>query len=142
MAVIVDYAHTPDGIKAATDAARGAVAGKVIVVFGAGGDRDHGKRPLMGAAASAADIVVITNDNPRSEDPAEIAQQIASGVAAPRTIVDLDRRSAIFEAVRLAEPGGVVLILGKGHEQGQVFGDRTVPFDDRDVALQALEARP
>ncbi|GBD84676.1 UDP-N-acetylmuramoyl-L-alanyl-D-glutamate--2, 6-diaminopimelate ligase [bacterium BMS3Abin02] len=141
VAVIVDYAHTPDGIGAAIDAARGAVPGRVIVVFGAGGDRDHGKRPLMGAAASCADIVVVTNDNPRSEDPAEIADQVASGVVGSEPLIDLDRRSAIFEAVRIAEPGDIVLILGKGHEQGQEFADRTVPFDDREVAREALEAR-
>jgi len=139
VAVIVDYAHTPDGIEAAVDAARRAVSGKVIVVFGAGGDRDHGKRPLMGAAASVADIVVVTNDNPRSESPADIADQIIAGVAAARTLVILDRETAILEAVGLAEPGDVVLILGKGHEQGQTFADRTVPFDDRAVARHALK---
>ncbi|NOY55028.1 MAG: UDP-N-acetylmuramoyl-L-alanyl-D-glutamate--2,6-diaminopimelate ligase [Actinobacteria bacterium] len=141
VAVIVDYAHTPDGIEAAIDAARGAVPGRVIVVFGAGGDRDHGKRPLMGAAASSADIVVITNDNPRSEDPAAIADQVASGMNGSEALINLDRRSAIFEAVRVAEPGDIVLILGKGHERVQEFADRTVPFDDREVAREALESR-
>ncbi|NIA24190.1 MAG: UDP-N-acetylmuramoyl-L-alanyl-D-glutamate--2,6-diaminopimelate ligase [Gammaproteobacteria bacterium] len=141
VAVIVDYAHTPDGIEAAIDAARRAVPGRVIVVFGAGGDRDRRKRPFMGSAASSADVVIITNDNPRSEDPAEIADQVASGVVGSEALINLDRRRAIFEAVRMAEPGDIVLILGKGHEQSQEFANRTVPFDDREVARQALEAR-
>jgi UDP-N-acetylmuramoyl-L-alanyl-D-glutamate--2,6-diaminopimelate ligase len=138
VAVIVDYAHTPDGIKAAIDAARAATTGRITVVFGAGGDRDHRKRPLMGAAASNADTVMLTNDNPRSEDPASIAEQVASGITASAVLVQLDRRKAIFQAVELAEPGDTVLILGKGHETTQVFADRTVHFDDREVAREAL----
>ncbi len=139
VAVIVDYAHTPDGIRVAIEAARRAGHGRVIVVFGAGGDRDHAKRALMGTAASSADIIIVTNDNPRSEDPAEIAEQVVSGIAGTRTLVRLDRRSAIGEAIGLAVPGDIVLILGKGHEQGQTFSDRTIPFDDRDVAREVLE---
>jgi len=95
----------------------------------------------MGAAASAADIVIVTNDNPRSEDPEAIAHAVASGVAAGEPIVELDRERAIFEAVRRADDGDIVLVLGKGHEVTQTFKDRTVHFDDREVARRALGAR-
>jgi UDP-N-acetylmuramoyl-L-alanyl-D-glutamate--2,6-diaminopimelate ligase len=141
VSVIVDYAHTPDGIRVVVEAARRATNGLVTVVLGAGGDRDQLKRPLMGAAASSATTVIVTSDNPRSEDPATIARAVASGVTADHLIVELDRREAIFEAVRRSEPGDLVLVLGKGHETTQTFKDRTVHFDDREVAREALEAR-
>jgi UDP-N-acetylmuramoyl-L-alanyl-D-glutamate--2,6-diaminopimelate ligase len=142
--VLVDYAHTPDALRHALAAAR-ALAGdrRVAVVFGCGGDRDAGKRPAMGEAAAAADLVVVTSDNPRSEDPAAIAAAAAEGVrrAGRDPVVELDRRAAIAMAVGWAAAGDVVLVAGKGHEQGQVIGDVTVPFDDRVVAREALEAR-
>jgi len=141
ISVIVDYAHTPDGIRAVIEAARVATPGRVIVVVGAGGDRDQSKRAAMGAAASAADQVIVTSDNPRSEDPAVIAEAVRSGIAMGDPIIELDRRKAIFNAVRVASEGDVVLVLGKGHETTQAFKDRTVHFDDREVARAALEAR-
>jgi UDP-N-acetylmuramoyl-L-alanyl-D-glutamate--2,6-diaminopimelate ligase len=146
-AVIVDYSHTPDSLDNALRAAREIADGRVIAVFGAGGDRDRAKRPLMGAAAaSGADVAIITSDNPRNEDPEAIIAAVASGVAgverraATESIVD--RREAIERAVALARPGDVVVVAGKGHEQGQEFeGGRTVPFDDVTVAREALRAR-
>ncbi|MFZ0493185.1 MAG: UDP-N-acetylmuramoyl-L-alanyl-D-glutamate--2,6-diaminopimelate ligase [Acidimicrobiia bacterium] len=141
ISVIVDYAHTPDGIRAVIEAARMAAPGRVIVVVGAGGDRDQSKRAAMGTAASAADLVIVTSDNPRSEDPAVIAEAVRSGIAMGDPIIELDRRKAIFNAVRVASEGDVVLVLGKGHETTQAFKDRTVHFDDREVARAALEAR-
>lgn len=141
VSVIVDYAHTPDGIRAVVAAARDATEGRVIAVIGAGGDRDQDKRPAMGLAASAADIVIVTSDNPRSEDPATIAASVASGVTG-EAIIELDRELAILDAVRRAGDGDIVLVLGKGHEMTQTFKDRTVHFDDREVAQRALEARP
>jgi UDP-N-acetylmuramoyl-L-alanyl-D-glutamate--2,6-diaminopimelate ligase len=142
--VLVDYAHTPDALAHALVAARDLAApdGRVAVVFGCGGDRDAAKRPEMGAAAAAADLVLVTNDNPRSEDPHAIADAAAVGVraagGAPR--VELDRRAAIEDAVAWARPGDVVLVAGKGHETGQTVAGETVPFDDRVVAREALEA--
>ncbi len=138
--VIVDYAHTPEGIDAAVSAARAISDAAVIVVVGAGGDRDRLKRPRMGSAAAAADIAIITSDNPRTEDPLSIIAEVVSGVgAAP---VDLrivpDRRSAIRAAVGSAGDGDVILILGKGHEQGQEVHGRVEPFDDRVVAREEL----
>jgi len=141
--VVVDYAHTPDGVAAVIGAARGLVGGgRVIAVVGAGGDRDRAKRPLMGAAAAAADLAFITSDNPRSEDPAAIIAEVLAGAAAgPAEVrVEADRREAIREALRAAGPGDVVLILGKGHETGQQFADRVVPFDDRVVAREEARA--
>jgi UDP-N-acetylmuramoyl-L-alanyl-D-glutamate--2,6-diaminopimelate ligase len=143
--VIVDYAHKPDALEKVLRAAR-ELAGErhVICVVGAGGDRDRGKRAVMGRLASElADVAIITSDNPRSEDPETIAAEIVSG-AAGEVEVELDRAAAIGRAVALAQPGDVVLIAGKGAEQGQEFADRTVPFDDRETAketLRALEAR-
>jgi UDP-N-acetylmuramoyl-L-alanyl-D-glutamate--2,6-diaminopimelate ligase len=142
--VIVDYAHKPDALDQALTAARELVtgAGELTVVFGAGGDRDRAKRPLMGeVAARLADHVVLTDDNPRSEDPAEILAAIAAGVPATarhRVRTEPDRRRAIGQAVAAARPGGVVVIAGKGHETTQVVGDRVFPFDDRAVAREAL----
>jgi UDP-N-acetylmuramoyl-L-alanyl-D-glutamate--2,6-diaminopimelate ligase len=137
--VIVDYAHKPDALEKVLRAARELADGnRVIVVVGAGGDRDRGKRPLMGKlAAELADVAIITSDNPRSEDPEAIVAEIAAGAERP-VEVELDRAVAIAHAVELAQPGDVVLIAGKGAEQGQEFADRTVPFDDREAAKEAL----
>jgi UDP-N-acetylmuramoyl-L-alanyl-D-glutamate--2,6-diaminopimelate ligase len=139
--VIVDYAHKPDALEKALRAARELAGGKqVICVVGAGGDRDRGKRALMGRLASSlADVAIVTSDNPRSEDPEEIAAEIVSGGDGDVEI-ELDRAAAIGQAIELARPGDVVLIVGKGAEQGQEFADRTVPFDDRVAAKEALEA--
>jgi UDP-N-acetylmuramoyl-L-alanyl-D-glutamate--2,6-diaminopimelate ligase len=139
--VIVDYAHKPDALEKVLRAARElAGEGHVICVVGAGGDRDRGKRAVMGRLASElADVAIVTSDNPRSEDPEAIAAEIVSG-AAGEVDVQLDRAAAIGRAVALAEPGDVVLIAGKGAEQGQEFADRTVPFDDREAAKEALRA--
>jgi UDP-N-acetylmuramoyl-L-alanyl-D-glutamate--2,6-diaminopimelate ligase len=137
--VVVDYAHTPDGVAAVIGTARSLVGrGRVIAVVGAGGDRDRAKRPLMGAAAAAADLAVITSDNPRSEDPAAIIREVLAGTAGGRAEVrvEADRRLAIRGALQAASAGDVVLILGKGHETGQQFADRTLPFDDREVARE------
>jgi len=146
--VVVDYAHTPDGLEeviAAADAAIGE-RGRVIVVFGAGGDRDREKRPAMGAtAAHLADLAIVTSDNPRSEDPAAIAEEILAGIDPAdrgRVDVELDRAAAIARAISLAEPGDMVIVAGKGHETTQTVGDRRIPFDDREVARQALDRRP
>jgi len=139
--VIVDYAHKPDALEKVLRAAR-ELAGdrRVICVVGAGGDRDRGKRALMGRLASElADVAIVTSDNPRSEDPEAIAAEILSG-ANGEVEVELDRAAAIGRAVELARPGDVVLIAGKGAEQGQEFADRTVPFDDREAAKEALKA--
>jgi len=116
---------------------------RVIVVFGAGGDRDRAKRPLMGQMAEdLADLVVVTTDNARSEDPAAIAAEIRAGLRDPSVaLVELDRRVAIGLAVGAARPGDVVVVAGKGHEQGQTAGGVTVPFDDREVARTCLEDR-
>ncbi len=141
--VIVDFAHTPDGLDKAVSAAREiAGAGRVLVVFGAGGDRDRTKRPLMGAAVGAADRVVITNDNPRSEDPERIAAEILAGVSDPeRVTVQLDRAAAIATALDAATSGDVVLIAGKGHETTQTIGTTVTAFDDREVVRKLLVRR-
>ncbi|MFP5297446.1 MAG: UDP-N-acetylmuramoyl-L-alanyl-D-glutamate--2,6-diaminopimelate ligase [Actinomycetota bacterium] len=147
--VVVDYAHTPDSLDNVLVAARrlaSARGGRVIAVFGAGGDRDRGKRPLMGmAAARNADVVVVTSDNPRSEDPEAIIGEILEGVGTVRAegpdAVHVDRRAAIEYAVAAAKDGDVVVIAGKGHETGQQFADRTIPFDDRIVAREVLSER-
>ncbi len=141
--VAVDYAHTPDGLEQLLSAGRElAGTGRVIVVFGAGGDRDHDKRPLMGeAAARLADVVVLTTDNPRSEDPAAISREVQQGMATVDHLqVEPDRAAAIALAVASARPGDVVLVAGKGHETTQTVGDRVVEFDDRVVARRALAA--
>jgi len=141
--VYVDYAHTPDSLAKAADAVRSVTAGRVIVVFGCGGDRDPEKRPLMGQAAVAhADYVVLTSDNPRSEDPVGIILQIEDGARrgpAPFE-VEVDRRKAISRALGRASEGDAVLIAGKGHEDYQIFADRTIRFDDREVAREELMA--
>jgi len=140
--VIVDYAHTPDALVHALGAVREHVGGRLLTVFGCGGDRDRGKRPLMGrAAAEGSDVAWVTSDNPRSEDPAAIAAEIVADAPAGSLRVELDRRAAIAAALAEARPGDAVLIAGKGHETTQTFADRTVPFDDREVARTLLAER-
>jgi UDP-N-acetylmuramoyl-L-alanyl-D-glutamate--2,6-diaminopimelate ligase len=137
-AVLVDYAHTPDSLENVLRTARDLAQNRLICVFGCGGDRDRGKRPLMGRIASElADLAIVTSDNPRSEEPDAIIGEIVAG-AAGDVEVEPDRREAIARAIDAAQEGDVVVIAGKGHEQGQQFVDRTVPFDDRDVAREAL----
>jgi UDP-N-acetylmuramoyl-L-alanyl-D-glutamate--2,6-diaminopimelate ligase len=139
-AVLVDYAHTPDSLENVLRAARQLTEGRVHVVFGCGGDRDRGKRPMMGEIARRlADRVIVTSDNPRSEDPEAIIEQILVGTG-PGVEHDADRRRAIAQAIADASAGDVVVIAGKGHEQGQEFeGGRKIPFDDVTVAREALE---
>ncbi len=140
-AVLVDYAHTPDSLENALKAARRLTEGRLIAVFGAGGDRDRDKRPKMGrAGAELADLAVVTSDNPRSEDPAAIVAEVVAGTGGGAALeVEVDRRAAIALALERAEPGDTVVIAGKGHEQGQEFeGGRKVPFDDREVAREEL----
>jgi UDP-N-acetylmuramoyl-L-alanyl-D-glutamate--2,6-diaminopimelate ligase len=133
--VYIDYAHTPDALEAAIAALRPHVEGRLITVFGAGGDRDQGKRPQMGAVATRlSDVVIVTDDNPRSEDPAVIRSAIMAG--APGATEVPGRREAIAEAIRIARSGDIVLVAGKGHETGQIVGDRVLPFDDALVARE------
>nr|WP_231482827.1 UDP-N-acetylmuramoyl-L-alanyl-D-glutamate--2,6-diaminopimelate ligase [Nocardioides sp. URHA0020] len=139
--VVVDYAHKPDAVAAALRTLRPLTDGRVIVVLGAGGDRDPGKRPIMAEiAARLADVVVVTDDNPRTEDPAAIRAAMLAGISdsAAEVLEIGDRRAAIGEALRLAAPGDIVLIAGKGHETGQEIGGAVHPFDDRDVVREAL----
>jgi UDP-N-acetylmuramoyl-L-alanyl-D-glutamate--2,6-diaminopimelate ligase len=137
-AVLVDYAHTPDSLENILRTARGLAQHRLICVFGCGGDRDRGKRPLMGRIASElADVAIVTSDNPRSEEPDAIIGEIVAG-ASGGVEVEPDRREAIARAIGAASEGDVIVIAGKGHEQGQQFADHTVPFDDRDVAREAL----
>ena len=136
--VIVDYSHTPDSLENVLRAARELTQRRVICVFGCGGDRDRGKRPIMGRIASElADVAIVTSDNPRSEEPQAIIDEILAGIVGA-VEVEPDRRAAIEHAVATAEAGDVVVIAGKGHEQGQEFADRKIPFDDREVAREAL----
>lgn len=148
--VVVDYAHSPDGLENVLGAAREICDGKLLVVFGAGGDRDSGKRPLMGAvAAKMADIAVVTSDNPRSEDPVEIIDRIVQGLQQGMVKIEMgrnfkyftevDRFSGIKKALELAGENDVVVIAGKGHENYQIFRDRTIHFDDREVARNILK---
>jgi UDP-N-acetylmuramoyl-L-alanyl-D-glutamate--2,6-diaminopimelate ligase len=133
--VYVDYAHTPDALEAAIGALRPHVEGRLITVFGAGGDRDVGKRPEMGkVAVDRSDVVIVTDDNPRSEDPARIRADIMAG--APGATEVPGRREAIAEAIRIARDGDIILVAGKGHETGQIIGDRVLPFDDALVARE------
>ncbi len=150
-AVLVDYAHTPDSLENVLHAARDIARGRVVCVFGAGGDRDRGKRPLMGEiAARLAEVTIVTSDNPRSETPEEIISEIVAPVAEaegpigdrPALYIEVDRRRAIERAIALAEVNDVVVIAGKGHEQGQEFENgRKLPFDDITVAREILRAR-
>ena len=145
--VVIDYAHTDDALKNLLETARPLAPGRIITVFGCGGDRDRTKRPLMGAvAARLSDIVVITSDNPRSEDPARIIEEIKRGVPAASdrgavTFAIVDRTEAIQFAIRKAEPGDLVLLAGKGHEQMQEIGGKQLPFNEAAIARDALERR-
>lgn len=141
IAVYVDYAHTPDAIEKALASVKQLTKGKTIVVFGCGGDRDATKRPLMGKAALAADFAVVTSDNPRTESPDAIIEDIVVGMqeCGERFSVEPDRKRAIEHALSLAHPGDSVLIAGKGHEDYQIIGTTKHPFDDREVARQALK---
>ena len=147
--VVVDYAHTDDALRNLLDTARPLTRGRLITVFGCGGDRDRTKRPLMGAVAGRlSDVIVITSDNPRSEDPSRIIEDVQRGLTADtrrgaeqRQLSIVDRRQAIGKAIELARPGDLVLIAGKGHEKYQVIGGRVLPFDDVAVAQDALARR-
>jgi UDP-N-acetylmuramoyl-L-alanyl-D-glutamate--2,6-diaminopimelate ligase len=134
--VIRDYAHTPDAYERVLNALRPVTPGRIIVVFGCGGDRDGGKRPIMGeVAARLADHVILTTDNPRTEDPDRIIDEIASGMPAGSYERELDRYIAIAMATGQARPGDVVLLLGKGHETYQIIGKEYQPFDERAIVL-------
>ncbi len=136
--VIVDYSHKPEALESVLRTARELTSGRLICVFGCGGDRDRGKRPIMGGIASElADVAIVTSDNPRSEDPQAIIDEILTGVTR-EVEVEPDRAAAIERALSEADEGDVVVIAGKGHEQGQEFADRTIPFDDREVARDVL----
>jgi UDP-N-acetylmuramoyl-L-alanyl-D-glutamate--2,6-diaminopimelate ligase len=146
--VIVDYAHTDDALRNLLETARPFARGRLITVFGCGGDRDRTKRPLMGAVAGRlSDLIVVTSDNPRSEDPARIIEEIQRGITpdtrrgAGQLLAIVDRGAAIAKAVEAARPGDLVLVAGKGHEKYQVIGDRTLPFDDVAIAREALARR-
>jgi UDP-N-acetylmuramoyl-L-alanyl-D-glutamate--2,6-diaminopimelate ligase len=136
---VVDYAHKPEALAAALDACRPFVTGRLISVFGCGGDRDKGKRPIMGRiSVEKADVTIVTDDNPRTEDAATIRSEILKGAAGAREIGN--RAEAIATAVRMMQPGDVVLIAGKGHETGQIVGDRVLPFSDHEEVRRALES--
>ncbi len=138
--VYVDYAHTPDALRAAIEALRPHVTGRLITVFGAGGDRDKGKRPEMGRIATEmSDDVIVTDDNPRSEDPATIRAEILAEAPGAEDIAD--RRTAIARAIEIAGPQDIILLAGKGHEQGQIVGERVIPFDDVEVARECAGAQ-
>ncbi|MCL2324413.1 MAG: UDP-N-acetylmuramoyl-L-alanyl-D-glutamate--2,6-diaminopimelate ligase [Actinomycetia bacterium] len=142
--VLVDYAHTDDALRTALGALREVTPGRLITVFGCGGDRDRSKRPLMGrAAGQCSDYVIATSDNPRSEDPAAILAQIEPGLKETQVAFEIivDRATAIRRAIEVARAGDCVLIAGKGHEDYQIFADETIHFDDREVAQRALEER-
>jgi UDP-N-acetylmuramoyl-L-alanyl-D-glutamate--2,6-diaminopimelate ligase len=141
--VVVDYAHKPDAVEAALESLRPLADGRLIIVLGAGGDRDPGKRPIMGRlAAELADVVVVTDDNPRTEDPAAIRAAVLEGArtGTAEVVEEGDRRAAIAEALRLAGPGDIVVVAGKGHETGQEVNGTVHPFDDREVARVLLAA--
>ncbi|MGB3406401.1 MAG: UDP-N-acetylmuramoyl-L-alanyl-D-glutamate--2,6-diaminopimelate ligase, partial [Jannaschia sp.] len=142
-AVFVDYAHTPDAVSTALTALRPHVLGRIVAIVGAGGDRDRGKRPLMGQAAHEnADVVIVTDDNPRSEDPLAIRAAVLAG--APDAVEEGDRATAILRGAAMLEPGDALLVMGKGHETGQIVGDMVLPFDDVEqasLAVAALEGR-
>ncbi|HTL53509.1 MAG TPA: UDP-N-acetylmuramoyl-L-alanyl-D-glutamate--2,6-diaminopimelate ligase [Planctomycetota bacterium] len=140
--IFVDYAHTDDALKNILTALRTLTQGRIITVFGCGGDRDRGKRPKMGGVVEQmADLPVVTSDNPRSENPVQIVAEILRGMKFPqRALVEIDRQTAIEKAIGLAKTGDVVVIAGKGHEDYQIFADRTIHFDDREVAAAAVQA--
>jgi UDP-N-acetylmuramoyl-L-alanyl-D-glutamate--2,6-diaminopimelate ligase len=136
--IIRDYAHTPDALVRALAALRPFVSARLILVFGAGGDRDPGKRPIMGAAAEAgADVVIVTSDNPRTENPETIIDEIEAGMTLPHARIT-DRRAAIAHAISIAEAGDTILLAGKGHETYQVIGTEKFPFDERQVVAELL----
>jgi len=146
--VVVDYAHTDDALRNLLETARPLARGRLITVFGCGGDRDRTKRPLMGAVAGRlSDVILITSDNPRSEEPQRIIDEIQRGITADtrrdgqRLLTLVDRRAAIAKAIELARPGDLVLVAGKGHEKYQVIGKQVLPFDDVAVAREALMRR-
>jgi UDP-N-acetylmuramoyl-L-alanyl-D-glutamate--2,6-diaminopimelate ligase len=153
IAVVVDYAHTDDALKNLLETARALATGRLITVFGCGGDRDRTKRPLMGAVAGRlSDVVVVTSDNPRTEDPAAIIDEVLRGIpgpsarsarpsTGPEVLTIVDRRDAIGRAVERARPGDLVIVAGKGHEKTQVIGTRQLPFDDVAVSREALARR-
>ena len=137
--VIVDYAHTPDGLENVVRTAKSFTKGRLITVFGCGGDRDRGKRPIMAEAASQwSDFVIVTSDNPRTEDPDQIIKEVLFGISGVDHVALRDRREAIWSACRMAKAGDTILIAGKGHETYQIFGTEVHPFDDREVAREAL----
>ena len=137
--VIVDYAHTPDGLQRLLETTRTLATGRLITVFGCGGERDRAKRPIMGRIASSlSDMVIVTSDNPRHEDPAAIIDEILSGVETSNVLRHDDRRSAIALALSEARTDDVVIIAGKGHEATQTIGDEVVAFDDREIARELL----
>jgi UDP-N-acetylmuramyl-tripeptide synthetase len=153
--VFVDYAHSPDGMDRVLSTLRGLTEGRLFTVFGCGGNRDRGKRPAMGrVAALRSDVVVVTSDNPRDEDPAVILAEIVPGLTSEGLVeahgsadwregffrVEADRKAAIALALSLAEPGDTVAIVGKGHEDVQIIGDRRLPFDDRQAVRDVLAA--
>ena len=138
--VFVDYAHTPDALEHLLDAANNFKTGRIITVFGCGGDRDRGKRPLMGRVVEEkSDVAIVTSDNPRSEDPIKIIEEIEKGLNKDNHIIIPDRKEAIFKAIEIATPNDVVLIAGKGHEDYQILRDRTIHFDDKEVASEAIK---
>jgi len=142
--VFVDYAHTPDGLLNVLTAARSFTRNRLVVVFGCGGDRDKGKRPIMGEIASRlADVAIVTSDNPRSEEPLSIIAEILSGITDKQAtvMVEVDRRKAIKQAINLAVAGDVIVLAGKGHENYQIFREQTIHFDDREEAKNAMEDR-
>ena len=141
--VLVDYAHTPDSVENVLRTARAVTTGRVIALLGCGGDRDRTKRPKMGRAlADGCDVPIVTSDNPRTEDPRAIIEEILGGLSCPEeALVEVDRRQAIKKAISCAEAGDLVLILGKGHESGQEIADRKIPFNDFQVALSLLHER-
>jgi UDP-N-acetylmuramoyl-L-alanyl-D-glutamate--2,6-diaminopimelate ligase len=146
--VVVDYAHTDDALRNLLETARPLAQGRLITVFGCGGDRDRTKRPLMGAVAGRlSDVIVITSDNPRREDPGRIIEEVQRGITADtrrpgsQLFAIIDRRIAIMKAIEVARPGDLVLLAGKGHEKYQIIGDASLPFDDVAVAREVLARR-
>ncbi len=141
--MIRDYAHTPDALRAVLGALRPLVAGRLIVVFGCGGDRDPGKRPLMGrAAAEGSDYAIVTSDNPRSEPPQKIVDDILPGLEGAAYEQIVDRRIAIARALEIARPEDVVLLAGKGHEVVQIIAGQRIPFDETEIVRELLARRP
>jgi len=139
--ILVDYAHTPDALEKLLESVRELKPGRIITVFGCGGDRDATKRPKMARAASErSDVTVATSDNPRTEDPASILEQVKAGIVADsESVAIVDRREAVTYAVKIAQPGDVVVIAGKGHENYQIIGRTKFPMDDRELAREALQ---